>query len=128
MKRFTAILVLITLVCNYTGVQLCVDFCCDSIESIHFGEEEAEAFCHIDDCGSVPESDCCDSEQFQVEQQLLDYTVNELEQIKTPFVYIHNQINPFTRITFESDTPCKTIDSRPLVPVPIRELTQVSLC
>ncbi len=128
MKRFTAILVLITLACYYTGVQLCVDFCCDSVESIHFGEEEGEALCHIDDCGAIPDSDCCDSEQFQVEPQLLDFTVNQFEDLKTPFVYIQNQLNPIITTLYDGEKPTVQPYNIPYHSVQVRDLTQVILC
>ena len=128
MKRITAILVLLALVCNYTGVQLCVDFCCDSIEAIHFGEEEKNAFCHLDNCGPMSDSDCCDSEQIQVAPQLLDFTVNQFEVVKAAFVYVENQINPFACMLELSEFGNTQTQKITKSSFQVRDITQVSRC
>lgn len=128
LKRITAILVLFSLVFSYTGVQLCVDFCGDTIESIHFGEDETEAVCHLGDCGSEPVSDCCDSEQIQIEPHLLDFTSGAFTSTKIPFVYIKREINlDIVQVASTKYVPY-TIFNKSLASTPVRALTQVSLC
>lgn len=128
MKRITAIIVLFSLVFSYTGVQLCIDFCGDTIEGIHFGEDETDAVCHLGDCASVPLTDCCDSEQIQIEPQLLDFTPTTFTIAKIPFVYVK-------RIFVIDEVQIKTTNnqsfqlfSNSLADTPVRALTQVSLC
>ncbi len=128
LKRITAILVLLSLVFSYTGVQLCVDFCGDTIESIHFGEDKTEAVCHLGDCGSQPMSDCCDSEQIQIEPHLLDYTSGAFTSTKIPFAYIkRNFIADDIEVRTISQLPYQLL-SKSLASTPVRALTQVTLC
>lgn len=128
LKRITAILVLLSLVFSYTGVQLCVDFCGDTIESIHFGGDKTEAVCHVGDCGTQPMSDCCDSEQIQIEPHLLDYTSGAFTSTKIPFAYIKRTYT--VDVTHEkSNNPILYQQfNNSLASIPVRALTQVTLC
>lgn len=127
MKRITAIAVLFSLVFSFTGVQLCVDFCGDTIESIHFGEDESEEVCHLGDCASMPVSDCCDSEQIQIEPQLLDFTSTTFTTHKIPFVYV-NRVYVVDEIQIKNYKLPNQHFNKSLASTPVRALTQVSLC
>jgi hypothetical protein len=128
LKRLLSILVLLSLIFSYTGVQLCVDFCGDTIESIHFGEDKSEAVCHLGDCGPQPMSDCCDSEQIQIEPHLLDYTVTLFSSTKMPFAYVKRAFLTDATHIIPNNQPIYPIFSKSLVSTPVRALTQVSLC
>ncbi len=115
------------MVFNYTGFELCLDFCENQLESIHFGEDEV-ASCHIDDCCSLPASDCCDSEQIEIEPQQFDYILTTNLNVKLPV---------FENSTYRVFEPMVKVDKlgfsvsnefSGLFRSPIRSLTQVTLC
>jgi hypothetical protein len=122
---------LLTLVINFTGVRVCVDYCKDQIAAIHFGEDEDS--CDMDGCDMTRSSSCCDSKPVQIDQQLLDFTLTDSEvNISQPFVLLafasylnlfsNTDINPTTKIRF----PAR--HSIPISSFDVRDLTQISLC
>lgn len=127
MKRILAITLLFTLLLNYTGLDLCVDYCCDKIESIHLGFTEEDE-CHLGDC-QESSSACCDSETVHIAPSHFDYTGVSIFKVKAnssvavlqPLVKIEskNQIKPIWKQALKLTYP---------PPQDVLDRTQVSLC
>jgi len=123
---------LLTLVFNFTGAQVCVEFCKDQIAAIHFGEDEGNR-CDMDGCDMSKKSSCCTSKQVQIDQQLFDFTLAGSElNISQPIVilaftsYLNLYSNPDTDQTSNIRFPAR--QSIPIPSFDVRDLTQISLC
>lgn len=79
MRKALSILLIFVLGVTYTGAEICVDFCSDQIESIHFFGDDDDA-CHEKACCDTKE-DCCESSHLDIEQQLLNYVLTSVESI-----------------------------------------------
>ncbi|MCB9261818.1 MAG: hypothetical protein H6607_05530 [Flavobacteriales bacterium] len=71
MKKFISIFSIIILFQSFSGFQICIDYCCEQIKSIHFSESQNH---QSDGCCSEKESSCCTEQTVVKEQILLDYT------------------------------------------------------
>ena len=127
LKRIVSIALLFNLLLNYTGVDLCVDYCCDKIESIHLGFTE-EDDCHIGDCKEVTSS-CCDSEIVHIAPVHMDYTNVSIVKLNHASAYtginfnfgflVKNQTKPFFKEAFQLSYP---------PPQEIRDQTLITRC
>ncbi|MFT5724592.1 MAG: hypothetical protein ACI9JN_001711 [Bacteroidia bacterium] len=128
MKKIIAIVVLFNLLSSFTGIQFCIDYCGNTIESIHFGEDEPAA-CHTDACCFSEVQDCCDSDQIQIEAQHLDFTMSSLPMTHMPVVFIKRSRHHTESVAVQTGNKLSyQLYSKSLPSTSVRALTQVTLC